>query len=227
MPGCFCTRAQRGDRRTQTKPGMDKRKRVILKTCRASVIFPFFLWLMEEGLPLSEGWANSNEAVCGTESCLAMAHSSEILQLPGCQKPSIVPGSPAGLRAMDHGAKTSSFSQMRSALTSSSPVSFPSSHQTFPLIKSCYFSGYRVMKHRVASSFFLTVHIHQGVISFSFTWGTVQQSRYFAIYVACIQTKGYRKFRKLCSELSNSHHHFCQLVKRSFLYLHIHRALPD
>lgn len=169
MPGCFCTRAQRGDRRTQTKPGMDKRKRVILKTCRASVIFPFFLWLMEEGLPLSEGWANSNEAVCGTESCLAMAHSSEILQLPGCQKPSIVPGSPAGLRAMDHGAKTSSFSQMRSALTSSSPVSFPSSHQTFPLIKSCYFSGYRVMKHRVASSFFLTVHIHQGVISFSFT----------------------------------------------------------
>ena len=55
---------------------------------------------MEEGLLLSEGWAPSNEAVCSTESCLAVAHSSELLQLPGCQKPSIVPDSPAGLRAI-------------------------------------------------------------------------------------------------------------------------------
>ena len=58
---------------------------------------------MEEGLLLSEGWAPSNEAVCSTESCLAVAHSSELLQLPGCQKPSIVPDSPAGLRAIDRG----------------------------------------------------------------------------------------------------------------------------
>lgn len=141
---------------------------------------------MEEGLLLSEGWARSNEAVCGIESCLAMAQSSELLQPPGCQKPSIVPDSPAGLRAMDHGAKTSSFSQMRPTLTSSSTVSHPSSHQTFPLIKSCYFSRYKVMEHRVASSFFLTVHIHRGVISFSYTWVTVQQPRYLpSIWPAC------------------------------------------
>lgn len=58
---------------------------------------------MQEGLLLSEGRAPSNEAVCSAESCLAMAHRSELLQLPGCQQPSIVPDSPAGLRAIDRG----------------------------------------------------------------------------------------------------------------------------
>ena len=131
---------------------------------------------MEEGLLLSEGRGPSNEAVSSTESCLAMAHSSELLQLPGCQKPSIVPDSPAELRAMDRGATTSSFSQMRPTLTSSSSVSLPLP-QIFPLIKSRYFSWYRVTEHRVVSSFFLTVHILQGIISFPFTWVTVQQPR--------------------------------------------------
>lgn len=145
---------------------------------------------MEEGLPLSEGWAYSNEAVWSIESCLAMAHSSELLQLLRCQKPSIVPDSPAGLRAMDHGAMTSSFSQMRPTVTSSSPVSLLSSHQTFPLIKSYYFSGYRVMEHRVASSFFLIVHIHQGVISFSFTWVTVWQPRYLPSMCPAYRMRG-------------------------------------
>lgn len=131
---------------------------------------------MEEGRLLSEGWAPSNEVVSSTESCLAMAHSSELLQLPGCQKPSIVPDSPAELRAMDRRAKTSSFSQMRPTLTSSSLVSL-SLPQIFPLSKSHYFSWYRVTEHRVAASFFLTVPIHQGIVSFPFTWVTVQQPR--------------------------------------------------
>lgn len=62
--------------------------------------FLIHLWLIE-GLLLSEGWAHSNEAVFDIESCLTMAHSSELLWWPAHHKQSIVSNSPARLRAMD------------------------------------------------------------------------------------------------------------------------------
>lgn len=166
---------------------------------------------MEEGLWLSEEWANSNEAVCSDESCLAMAHSSKLLQVPGCQKPSIVPDSPAGLTAMDHGAKISSFSQMKTTLTSSSLVFHPPP-QTFPLIKSSYFPGYRVMEHRVASSF-LPQFTSTKELFPSLSHELLYNSPDLCLYVACIQSEGWRKSSKFSSKLNSSLHHSCHLVK--------------
>ena len=132
---------------------------------------------MQEGLLLGEGWAPSNEAVCSAESCLAVAHRSELLQLPGCQEPSIVPDSPAGLRAIDRGGsdiiilpdETPHLPLHRRHLSPSPEHS----HRSSPV----FFSRYRVTEQRVASSFFLTGHIHRGIISFPLSWVTVGQPR--------------------------------------------------
>ena len=148
-------------------------------------------------------WAHSNEAVCSNESCLAMAHSSELLQVPACQKPLIVPDSPAGLRAMNHGAKIPSFSQMKLTLTSSSLVSRPPS-LNIPIDQVLLFSW--VQSHGTQSSIiilnqrshppkshFLLFHMNRFPIAqaFAFMWPTMQ-------------CEGWRKSRKFSSKVNTS-----------------------
>lgn len=155
---------------------------------------------MEEGLRLSEGWAHSNEAVCSDESCLAMAHSSELLQGAWVSEAINCPRLTCWAHSHEPWGygKISSFSQMRTTLTSSSLVSHPPP-QTFPLIKPSYFPGYRVMEHRVASSLLPQFTSTKEWFP-SLSHELLYNSPDLCLYVACIQSEGWIKSSKFSSD---------------------------
>lgn len=107
--------------------------------------------------------------------------------------------------------KISSFSQMRTTLTSSSLLS-PPPPQTFPLIKSSYFPGYRVMGQRVASSLLPQLTSTKEWFP-SLSHELLYSSPDLCLYVACIQSEGWMKSSKSNSKLNSSLHQTCHLVK--------------
>lgn len=170
--------------------------------------------------------AHSNEAVCSNKTCLAMAHSSELLQLAAVRSHQLSQTHLLGSEPWTKGQKHHHSLRW--------DPHFPLHHwfpspppQTFPLIKSRYSSGYRVMEHRVASSFLRTVHIRQGLISFSFTWITVQRQPR-SLPLCGLRTKWVVK--EIQEALFWAKHFppsFLSLVKRSFQSIYIHSALSN
>lgn len=176
MPGPFCTIVQREDSKIHKPKLVWTEEREVLKACRAWVIFSFvFGWCKKVRCWVKDGPTVMKLSAAWRAPCpwhIAQNYGSYL----GVRSHQLSQTRLLGSEPWTMGLKHHHSPKWDPLLLLHHLYPFPQP-QTFPLIRPCYLFRYRVIEHRVASSFFLTIHIHQGVISFLFTWITVRQPR--------------------------------------------------